>query len=260
MVNVRGFGFVSTASPGPTCSSRPATWGRAQRRRVRVRARPSPKGSRPGGRRDRAHLALRRRHNSHVSEHGALLEPDDERLRMPIWRVAAAARGAHRPRRDRQGARRIRSASGDPLEVRVVETFEPEAFVQFEIRRVLLREAVARRRSRRRAGRGRRAAARDHRTRPPRPRRPARDPAADDRPGRRARPRRRGLGGAPAGRRLPRAGRDRRRLALRAGRHARSTARRSSAAAPSTCPAARSRCCRRRCRATWRRCSPSATG
>jgi ribonuclease R len=79
----------------------------------------------------------------HVSEDGALLEPDDERLRMPI-----VVRG-RLPPEARTGLGAIAKVlsyperAGDPLEVRVLETFEPEAFVQFEIRRVLLRETVA---------------------------------------------------------------------------------------------------------------------
>ena len=101
----------------------------------------------------------------HIAGHDAFLEPDDERLRMPIrvkGKLPPGARTRHRRRSPR--CCRIRSASSDPLEVRIVETFEPEEFVQYEIRRILLRESVSEDVPRRRAGRGQRCC----RTRSPR--------------------------------------------------------------------------------------------
>src|SRR5262249_39383850 len=79
----------------------------------------------------------------HVSAHGATLEPDDERLRMPIMvkgrlppeartGLGAIAKVLSYPERD-----------GEPLDVRVVETFEPDALVQYEMRRFLRRENVS---------------------------------------------------------------------------------------------------------------------
>ena len=112
--------------------------------RVRVRARPSPKGL------EGRVVAVLERTLRFV---GGQLHVSERRRAARARRRAPA----HADRRSRAGCRPRRAPglgaiakvlgyperAGDPLEVRVLETFEPEAFVQFEIRRVLLREAVA---------------------------------------------------------------------------------------------------------------------
>jgi ribonuclease R len=143
-LNVRGFGFVVTEGQEPDVFIPPGYLGGAMHGdRVRVRSKPSPKGldGRVVGVLERAVRYIGGQ--LHVTERGTSLEPDDERLRMPIHvkgklppeartGLGAIAKVLSYPERE-----------GDPLEVRVVETFQPEAFVQYEIRRILLREGVS---------------------------------------------------------------------------------------------------------------------
>jgi ribonuclease R len=143
-LNVRGFGFVVTEGPGPDVFIPAPYLGTAMHGdRVRVRSKQSPKGL------DGRVIAVLERAvqyiggQLHVSPQGASLEPDDERLRMPI-RIKGKL-----PPEARTGLGAIAKVlsyperEGGALEVRVVETFEPEAFVQYEIRRILLREGVS---------------------------------------------------------------------------------------------------------------------
>ena len=142
-LNVRGFGFVVTEGQQPDVFVPPTMLGGALHGdRVRVRVRPSAKGL------DGRVVDVLERNmrfvggQLHVSADEAWLEPDDERLRMPILikgRIPAGARTG-------QGAiARVLSypeREGGAMEVRIVETFEPEQFVQYEIRRILMRENV----------------------------------------------------------------------------------------------------------------------
>jgi ribonuclease R len=143
-LNVRGFGFVVNEGEGPDVFIPPGYLGGALHGdRVRARCKPSPKGL-DGRVVEILERAVRYIGGQlHVNADGATLEPDDERLRMPIrikgrlppearTGLGAIAKVIAYPQRD-----------GDPLEVRVIETFQPEAFVQYEIRRILLRENVA---------------------------------------------------------------------------------------------------------------------
>jgi ribonuclease R len=144
MVNARGFGFVATDEVGPDVFIPPGYLGAALHGdRVRVRARPSLKGLE-----GRVVAVVQRTMQFvggqlHLGQHGAFIEPDDDRLRMPIvvkgrvppearTGMGAIAKVLAYPERD-----------GEPPEVRIVELFEPEAFVQYEIRRVLLRDGVS---------------------------------------------------------------------------------------------------------------------
>jgi len=142
-VNARGFGFVVTSLPGPDVFIPPGYLGSAMSGdRVRARAKPSPKG-----REGRVVAVLERAvryigGQLHISAQGASLQPDDERLKMPI-RVHGKL-----PEHARTGMGAIANVvgfpqrDGDPLDVRVIEIFEPAAFVQYEVRRILLREGV----------------------------------------------------------------------------------------------------------------------
>ncbi len=142
-LNARGFGFVVTAEPGPDVFVPPGYLGSAMHGdRVRVRAKPSPKGL------DGRVVAVLERAvryiggQLHLSAQGASLQPDDERMRMPIQIKGKL------PEQARTGMGAIAQVigfperEGEPLLVKIVETFEPEAFVQYEIRRILLREGV----------------------------------------------------------------------------------------------------------------------
>jgi ribonuclease R len=142
-VNVRGFGFVVTPGPEPDVFIPPGYLGSAMHGdRVRVRSKPSPKGL------DGRVVAVLERAvryigvQLHVTAQGVTLQPDDERLRMPL-RLKGKL-----PEQARTGMGAIANVvgyperEGDPLEVKIVEIFEPEAFVQYEIRRILLRENV----------------------------------------------------------------------------------------------------------------------
>jgi ribonuclease R len=142
-VNARGFGFVATEGDGPDVFIPPGYLGGGmQGDRVLVRARSGPKGLE-----GRVVEALDRAVSFvggqiHLGDQ-PWLEPDDERLQMPIriegelpaearTGLGAIARVVGYPARE-----------GDALQVRIVETFEPEAFVQYEVRRILLREGIS---------------------------------------------------------------------------------------------------------------------
>jgi len=140
-MNARGFGFVVTPGDAPDVFIPPGFMSGAMHGdRVRVRARPSPKGLD-----GRVAEVLERSMQYvggqlHLSAEEAYIEPDDERVRNPIrikgklppqarTGLGVIAKIVSYPENDR-----------DALGVRIVETFEPEAFVQYEIRRILLRE------------------------------------------------------------------------------------------------------------------------
>jgi ribonuclease R len=143
-VNVRGFGFVVTEGDGPDVFIPPGYFGAALHGdRVRVKAKPSPKGL-DGRVTEVVERAIRFIGGQlHIAEQEAWIEPDDERLRMPI-RVKGKL-----PPEARTGQGVIAKVlaypekDNDPLEVKIVETFEPEAFVQYEIKRILLREGAS---------------------------------------------------------------------------------------------------------------------
>ena len=143
-LNVRGFGFVMTEGQQPDVFIPPTMLnGALHGDKVRVKIRPSPKGL------DGRVVEILERSlrfvggQLHISDDEAWLEPDDERLRMPIRIKGKLPAGA----RTGQGAiARVLSfpeREGEALEVKVVETFEPEQFVQYEIRRILMRESIA---------------------------------------------------------------------------------------------------------------------
>ena len=144
LVNPRGFGFVTTDETGPDVFIPPGYLGSALHGdRVRVRARPSQKGL------EGRVVAVVQRTMQFVGgqlligEQGALIEPDDERLRMPIVVKGKLPPGARTGMGAIAKVLAYPERDGDALEVRVVETFEPEAFVQYEIKRVLLRDDVS---------------------------------------------------------------------------------------------------------------------
>ena len=143
IINARGFGFVATAGEEEDVFIPPAALGNAMHGdTVRVSVSRGPKGL------DGRVLEVVKRVTRfvggqlHISPGAVWLEPDDERLRMPIHvqgklpaeartGIGVLARVTGYPARD-----------GDPLLVEVEETFEADEFVQFEIRRILLREGI----------------------------------------------------------------------------------------------------------------------
>lgn len=143
-VNARGFGFVVTPGDEKDVFIPPGYLGGAMHGdRVRVRAKPGPKGL-DGRITEVLERAVRYVGGQlHIAGAEAWIEPDDERLRMPI-RVKGRL-----PQEARTGLGVIAKVlsyperESDPIEVKIVETFEPEAFVQYEIKRILLREAVS---------------------------------------------------------------------------------------------------------------------
>ena len=78
----------------------------------------------------------------HVTQGGAWLDPDDERMRWAVRVQGDLPEGA----RTGQGALakivRYPEHARDSMAVEVLEVFEPEAFVEHEIRRILLKEGV----------------------------------------------------------------------------------------------------------------------
>lgn len=142
-VNARGFGFVVPQEGGPDVFIPPGYLGGAMHGdRVRIRARPSARGFE-----GRVTATLERAvqfvgGQLHLGEH-PFLEPDDERLRMPVHVTGPL------PPEARTGLGAITKVVGYPehdggaLMVRVVETFEPDAFVEYEVRRILLRENIS---------------------------------------------------------------------------------------------------------------------
>ena len=186
-VNVRGFGFVVTPERRrPTCSSRPGYFGRRAARRPRARAR---QAGPQGPRRPRQSRCSSARC---VTSAGSSTSPATTPGSSPTTSACACRSGSRascRRRRARAWARSprccrlSRARAATPLEVQIVETFEPEAF-------------VAVRDQAHPAARGRRARSSPTTSRPKpnvlpnaitgarsaRPRGPARPPAADDRP------------------------------------------------------------------------------
>jgi len=143
-INARGFGFVATDEEGadvfvPAVGLSTAMHGD----RVTVRVRVGPKGL--DGR--VVEIVERRVRyvggQLHVTASGAFIEPDDDRIRVPIH-----VRGKP-PETARTGQGVIAEVVHHPLhvndriEVKIVETFDPKEFVAFETRRVLLREGAA---------------------------------------------------------------------------------------------------------------------
>ena len=186
-------------------------------------------------------------------------EPDDERLRSPD---ARGRQGPEvRPKKETSFSQRSSTfpqRSEDRPEVGIVEVLGAQGVARTEVEKIKIRDGIrevfpddVELRSRR----------------PPRPRGPrsaeeSRGPARPrprhDRPGNRARPRRRDLGRAHT-KRLPSHRRDRRRISLRHRRQRRWTAKRSAAARASICRTARSQCCHPSSRPILRRSCRTAT-
>lgn len=142
IVNGRGFGFVSPSEPGPDIFIPATGLGVAMHGdRVAVRVRPSAKGLE-----GRVLEVLQRgleyvSGQVHVTASGALIEPDDDRIRYPIYlrsdTVPTTGQGVI--------AKVVRYPEhpGDRIEATLLESFDPREFVAFETRRILLREGVA---------------------------------------------------------------------------------------------------------------------
>ena len=141
--NARGFGFVVTDGEEQDVFVPPDSLGGAMHGdRVRVRVETSPKGL--SGRVVEV-LGRAIQYVSgqiHVTRDGAWLDPDDERMRMAIKVQGDLPEGA----RTGQGALakivRYPEHGRDTMAVEVLEVFEPEAFVEHEIRRIVLKEGV----------------------------------------------------------------------------------------------------------------------
>jgi ribonuclease R len=142
-MNARGFGFVVTGE-GPDVFIPPGYFGAAMHGdKVRVKARQGAKGL-DGRITEVLERAIRFVGGQlHVSAHDAWIEPDDERLRMPIRIKGKLPAGARTGQGVIAKVLSYPEKDGEPLEVKVVETFEPEAFVQYEIKRILLREGAS---------------------------------------------------------------------------------------------------------------------
>ncbi|HEX7479992.1 MAG TPA: ribonuclease R [Polyangiales bacterium] len=142
-VHERGFGFVVTEETGPDIFVPPHALGSALHGdKVRVRVFQSPKGF------DGSVVEVLERSvhyvggQLHVLPTGAFVEPDDVRLKAHVQIVGKL------PPQARTGLGVIAQiveypqVPGDPLQARIVETFEEAEFARFEIRRILLSHAV----------------------------------------------------------------------------------------------------------------------
>jgi ribonuclease R len=142
-LNARGFGFVVSDGEEQDVFIPPDALGGAMHGdRVRVRVETSPKGL-SGRVLEVLGRAIQYVSGQiHVTQAGAWLDPDDERMRMAVRVQGDLPEGA----RTGQGALakivRYPEHARDSMAVEVLEVFEPEAFVEHEIRRVLLKEGV----------------------------------------------------------------------------------------------------------------------
>jgi len=142
-LNARGFGFVGTDGEEHDVFIPPDALGGAMHGdRVRVRVESSPKGF-SGRVLEVLGRAIQYVSGQiHVTQGGAWLDPDDERMRMAVKVQGDLPEGA----RTGQGALakivRYPEHGRDSMSVEVLEVFEPEAFVEHEIRRIILKEGV----------------------------------------------------------------------------------------------------------------------
>ncbi|MGD8860604.1 MAG: ribonuclease R [Myxococcales bacterium] len=144
ILNARGFGFVTTEGEDEDVFIPPARLGQAMHGdRVRVTVSRGPKGL-DGRVVEIVQRAMQYLGGQlHFTPDGTWLEPDDERLRMPIRILGKLPEDARTGQGVIAQVEGFPEREGDPLKVRVIETFEPDEFVQFEIRRILLREGVS---------------------------------------------------------------------------------------------------------------------
>ena len=142
-MNARGFGFVVTEGEAPDVFVRPDRLGGALHGdRVRAEAVEGPRGL--DGRIVEV-LEHGLRHiggQLHIASDGAWIEPDDERLPVSVRVQGALPPGARTGFGVLAEVTGYPEALGQPLLVRVVEMYEPGDFARFELRRILLREAV----------------------------------------------------------------------------------------------------------------------
>ncbi|HET8940116.1 MAG TPA: ribonuclease R [Polyangiales bacterium] len=142
-VNTRGFGFVTPDEPGPDIFIPPPALGSALHGdKVRVRVFPSPKGF------DGQVLEVIERATHYIGgqllmlPYATFIEPDDERLKARVQVVGKM------PENVRTGQGVIAKVvgfpdhPGEPLLASIVEAFEAAEFAEFEIRRILLSQAV----------------------------------------------------------------------------------------------------------------------
>jgi ribonuclease R len=142
-VNTRGFGFVAPEERGPDIFIPPPALGSALHGdKVRVRVFPSPKGF------DGQVLEVIERATHYIGgqllmlPYATFIEPDDERLKARVQVVGPM------PENVRTGQGVIAKVvgfpahPGEPLLASVVEAFEAAEFAEFEIRRIMLSQAV----------------------------------------------------------------------------------------------------------------------
>jgi ribonuclease R len=142
-VNPRGFGFVSTEDSGPDVFiPPPALCSALHGDKVRVRVFPSPKGF------DGQVLEVIERATHYIGgqlqmlPHITFIEPDDERLKARVRVVGKLPPGARAGQGVIAKVVGYPEQPGEPLLATVLETFDAAEFAEFEIKRILLSQAV----------------------------------------------------------------------------------------------------------------------
>ncbi|MEY4579919.1 MAG: hypothetical protein RL701_4622 [Pseudomonadota bacterium] len=142
-VNARGFGFVLTEEEGPDVFIAPSALGNALHGdKVRVRVFPSPKGL-------DGHIVEVIERSLHyiggqlqILPHSTFIEPDDERIKTRVLVTGALPAGAKSGQGVIAKVVGFPNAPGEPLLATVLEAFDAAEFAEFEIRRILLAQAV----------------------------------------------------------------------------------------------------------------------
>jgi ribonuclease R len=142
-IHARGFGFVMTEETGPDIFMPPNALGNALNGdKVRVRVFPSPKGF------DGMVVEVLERALHYIGGQLRVLpgvtfiEPDDERLKARVQVVGELPPGAHSGQGVIAKVVGYPETPGEPLLASVIESFEAAEFADFEIRRILLSNAV----------------------------------------------------------------------------------------------------------------------
>jgi ribonuclease R len=142
-LNAKGYGFVLTDEQGPDVFIPPgALHGAMHGDRVRVQTQRSPKGL------DGRVLEVLERAVRHVSGElhlaptGAWLDPDDDRLQVPVYVVGELPKSARTGQAAIARVVRYPEPREPFIEVELEETFDDDQLVNYELRRTLMREGV----------------------------------------------------------------------------------------------------------------------
>ncbi len=143
-LNARGFGFVITDDVGPDVFV-PAhrIGGALHGDRVRIEVAQGPKGL-EGAVTEVIERGLHHLGGQlHIGPDGAWIEPNDERLPVPVRVDGPLPPGARSGQGVLAKVTGYPDGAGQPLRAQVLETFEAGDFARFELRHILLREGVA---------------------------------------------------------------------------------------------------------------------